>query len=224
MLSSQTKDAVVGDAMRKLQNYGLDVEQIRDIDVEELKVLIGKVGFYNNKAKYMKRAAEILIDEYGGDIPSTADEMMKLPGVGPKMAYIIESIVFNKSTGIGVDTHMHRIFNDLKWVKSKTPEQTREQLEGWLPKDRWGELNALFVGFGQESQQQKEKILKKALACSRPSDALKLLKKVGMDVKKEGEKYGLYAEIEIHLNRNKNSATSKEEQSIDVKHDEEATD
>jgi len=150
--------------------------------------------------------------------------MMKLPGVGPKMAYIIESIVFNKSTGIGVDTHMHRIFNDLKWVKSKTPEQTREQLEGWLPKDRWGELNALFVGFGQESQQQKEKILKKALACSRPSDALKLLNKVGMDVKKEGEKYGLYAEIEIHLNRNKNSATSKEEQSIDVKHDEEATD
>ena len=77
---------------------------------------------------------------------------------------------------------MHRIFNDINWVKSKTPEQTREQLEGWLPKQKWGELNALFVGFGQESQQQKEKILKKALASSRAVDALGLLKKVGLDI------------------------------------------
>jgi hypothetical protein len=91
---------------------------------------------------------------------------------------------------------MHRIFNDLKWVNTKTPEQTREQLEGWLPREKWGELNALFVGFGQESQQQKEKILKKALACSRPIEALQLLSKVGVDVKKEGLKYGLQSEIE----------------------------
>lgn len=91
---------------------------------------------------------------------------------------------------------MHRIFNDLKWVNSKTPEQTREQLEGWLPREKWGELNALFVGFGQESQQQKEKILKKALACSRPVEALKLLSKVGVDVKKEGLKYGLQSDVE----------------------------
>jgi hypothetical protein len=91
---------------------------------------------------------------------------------------------------------MHRIFNNLKWVKGKTPEQTREQLEGWLPRDKWGELNALFVGFGQESQQQKEKMLKKVIVCSRPSDALTLLQQIGMDVKKEAFKYGLGLEIE----------------------------
>jgi hypothetical protein len=105
---------------------------------------------------------------------------------------------------------MHRIFNDLKWVTSKTPEQTREQLEGWLPKEKWGELNALFVGFGQESQQQKEKILKKALASSQPVQALGLLKKVGLDIKKEGAKYGLQAEIDVLFKGKKTNTKSVE--------------
>ena len=87
MLSSQTKDAVVGDAIRALQKYkhGLDVESIKDISAEELSAIIGKVGFYNNKTKFMKQTAEILIREYDGDIPPTAEKMMGLPGIGPKM-------------------------------------------------------------------------------------------------------------------------------------------
>ncbi len=195
MLSSQTKDATVGEAMRALQKHGLTAENIHATDTEVLNGLIRKVGFHNNKTKYLKKAAETLIQEYGGDIPPTADEMMKLSGVGPKMAYIIENIAFGTSSGIGVDTHMHRIFNDLNWVKSKTPEQTREQLEGWLPKGKWGEVNMLWVGFGQESQQQKEKILKKALSSTTPVEALRLLKRVGVDLKKEGKKFGLEGEI-----------------------------
>jgi len=191
MLSSQTKDAVVGETMRKLQEHGLTVENIHNTDHETLNGLIGKVGFHNNKTKYIKSASEIIITKYNGDIPPTANEMMELSGIGPKMAYIIESICFGSNSGIGVDTHMHRIFNILKWVNSKTPEQTREQLEGWLPREKWGEINVLWVGFGQESQQQKEKMLRKALACSTPKEALKLVQKCGLDVKKEAKKYDL---------------------------------
>ncbi|KAL7524654.1 hypothetical protein ACHAWF_001039, partial [Thalassiosira exigua] len=165
MLSSQTKDAMVGETMRALQKHGLTVQKIRATDAETLNGLIKKVGFRNNKTKYMKQVAEILIDDYGGDIPPTADAMMELPGVGPKMAYIVESIVFGTVSGIGVDTHMHRMFNDLGWVDSTTPEKTREQLEGWLPRERWGEVNLLWVGFGQEVQQQSEKTLRKVLSC-----------------------------------------------------------
>jgi len=196
MLSSQTKDAVVGDAIRGLQKHGLTPENIHKTDPETLNRLIFKVGFRNNKTKFIKNTVEILVNEYDGDIPATADDMMKLPGIGPKMAYIIENVAWGISSGIGVDTHMHRIFNVLNWVKSKTPEQTREQLEGWLPKERWSEVNMLWVGFGQESQQQKEKILNKALACSKPIEALDLLKKVGVDLKKEGKKFGLEERIE----------------------------
>lgn len=197
MLSSQTKDAVVGDAMRALQQHGLTVENIAATDVETLDNIIQKVGFHNNKSKYIKKTVDILIEKYNGDIPRTAQEMIDdLPGVGPKMAFIVESICYGEGTGIGVDTHMHRIFNDIKWVNSNSPEKTREQLEGWLPRHKWDEVNALWVGFGQETQQQKEKILRKALNSSRSKEALKLLQKVGVDLKKESIKFGLADEVQ----------------------------
>ena len=196
MLSSQTKDAVVGETMRALQKHGLTVENIKNTDSETLNLLIGRVGFHNNKTKFMKQAAEMLISQYNGDIPPTAEEMMTLPGVGPKMAYIVESIAFGTSSGIGVDTHMHRLFNDLKWVNSTTPEQTREQLEGWLPKHKWGAVNLLWVGFGQEVQQQKEKMLRKILGCSKRKEAIALVKKLRLDVNKEAKRFGMEDEIQ----------------------------
>lgn len=199
MLSSQTKDAVVGSTMRSLQAHGLDVDKLHATSAEDLNSLINKVGFHNNKTKYLKQTCAMLLEKYGGDIPPTAALMMELPGVGPKMAYIVESIVFDTTSGIGVDTHMHRMFNDLKWVDSKTPEKTREQLEGWLPRDFWPTVNILWVGIGQETQQQKEKSIKKAIACSRPADALKLIRTLGIDLTKEGKRFGLEEEIKAAL-------------------------
>ena len=201
MLSSQTKDAVVGEAMRTLQKHGLTVENIRQTSPEDLNALIRKVGFHNNKTKYLKQAVEVLAEKYDGDIPNTAKEMMELSGVGPKMAFIVENIVWGTQTGIGVDTHMHRMFNELKWVDTKNPEQTRIELEAWLPQDKWASVNYLWVGFGQEVQQFKGKMLEKAVDCSRPRDALKLVKRLGLDYKKEAAKVpGLEDRIEQILN------------------------
>lgn len=205
MLSSQTKDAVVGETMRHLQKFGLDVDTIQQTSHDVLNQRINKVGFHNNKTKYLKATCEILQSTYKGDIPKSAKELMTLPGIGPKMAFIIESVAFQTSSGIGVDTHMHRIFNALHWVDSSSPEGTRKQLEGWLPKEKWKEINVLWVGLGQEVQQQKEKALRKALTCSRPKDALILYRKLGMDVEKEGKKYGLNHTIELLLLSNSES-------------------
>ena len=94
------------------------------------------------------------------------------------------------------------ISNDLKWVNSTTPEQTREQMEGWLPKDRWASVNWLWVGFGQEVQQQKEKILRKILKCSSPREGLRLVKRLRLDVTKEAKRFGLEAEIKRVMNEN----------------------
>ena len=66
MLSSQTKDAVVGETMRKLQNHGLDVENIRKTSPEKLNELIYSVGFRNNKTKFIKATAELIVTDYGG--------------------------------------------------------------------------------------------------------------------------------------------------------------
>ncbi|CAB9523986.1 Endonuclease III-like protein 1 [Seminavis robusta] len=201
MLSSQTKDHVVGETMRALQKHGLSIENIHNnTPKEQLNALIGKVGFHNNKTKYIKEACQVLLEKYDGDIPRTAKEMMELKGIGPKMAYLIENIAWGTYSGIGVDTHMHRLFVMLKWVpESKYPETTRVHLEAWLPREKWPTVNYYWVGFGQEVQQQKAKILRKSLDCSRPYEALRLLKRVGLDPVKEGDKEGWGDEVRLAL-------------------------
>lgn len=99
--------------------------------------------------RYIKQAAEILRDKWNGDIPDTIEGLTSLPGVGPKMAYLCLSVAWNRTEGIGVDVHVHRITNMWGWQKTKNPEETRLSLQSWLPKDRWREINGLLVGLGQ---------------------------------------------------------------------------
>lgn len=99
--------------------------------------------------RYIKKTAEILRDEWNGDIPDTIQGLTSLPGVGPKMAYLCMSVAWNRTEGIGVDVHVHRITNMWGWNKTKNPEETRLALQSWLPHDRWREINSLLVGLGQ---------------------------------------------------------------------------
>lgn len=101
---------------------------------------------------YLKQTAKILLEKYDGDIPSNLEELCALPGVGPKMAHLALQCAWKINSGIGVDTHVHRISQRLGWVKydlKKTPEQTRMELEEWLPREYWAPINPLLVGFGQ---------------------------------------------------------------------------
>lgn len=164
MLSSQTKDTVNAVAMARLQTElppyrpgapaGLNLENLLAVEPARLNELIWQVGFHNNKTKYLQQAAAILRDQWGGDIPSTAEGLMALPGVGPKMAYLCLAAEhgWNRVEGIGVDVHVHRITNLWGWQapKTTTPEATRLALQSWLPHDRWKEINWLLVGFGQK--------------------------------------------------------------------------
>ncbi|XP_053132091.1 endonuclease III-like protein 1 isoform X2 [Hemicordylus capensis] len=152
MLSSQTKDQVTSAAMTRLREHGLTVDNVLQTDDATLGRLIYPVGFWKNKVKYIKQTAAILKRDYAGDIPQTVAELLKLPGVGPKMAHLAMDLAWQAVSGIGVDTHVHRISNRLKWVKKETkfPEATRQALEKWLPRDLWSEINWLLVGFGQQ--------------------------------------------------------------------------
>ena len=109
------------------------------------------MGFWRRKAVYLQGAARMIVDEFEGDIPGTIEGLVKLPGVGMKMATIAMAVANKQVSGIGVDTHVHRIANRLRWVKKKTstPEHTRVALEAWMPRSLWGEVNLLLVGFGQ---------------------------------------------------------------------------
>ena len=195
MLSSQTKDTTNAATMAKLRAHGLTMANILATSDERLDELIFACGFHNNKVKYIKATTRILVDEYGGAVPDTLEALTALPGVGPKMALICLNVCFDKIVGISVDTHVHRISNQLGWTgggaPTKNPEATRAALESWMPRDVWGDVNLLLVGLGQEVQTEKEKLLRKALACSDPPAALRLLDVCGVDVAKEGAKFGL---------------------------------
>lgn len=152
MLSSQTKDEVTHAAMKRLREHGCTIENILKTDDKVLEDLIHPVGFKKTKVKYIKRTSVILRDTYKGDIPNTVEKLCELPGVGPKMAHLCMDNAWGVVTGIGVDTHVHRISNRIGWVPqpTKNPEATRKALEDWLPSDLWSEVNHLLVGFGQQ--------------------------------------------------------------------------
>lgn len=151
MLSSQTKDQANFECMQRLRKHGLTPEQMMATDPATLEKLIHPVSFFRNKAKFIRQTSEILLAKYNGDIPDTIEGLMKLPGVGAKMAHLCMGAAWNIVTGIGVDTHVHRISNWLGWVprETRSPEETRILLERWLPRELWEEVNHLLVGFGQ---------------------------------------------------------------------------
>lgn len=151
MLSSQTKDEVTHAAVGRLREFALTPEKIAAADEKQIEELIYPVSFYKNKAKHLKRASQLLLERFDGDIPDSVEGLCSLPGVGPKMAYLAMSCGWGRTVGIGVDTHVHRIANRLGWLPAPTkqPEQTRKALEAWLPRDLWDEVNHLLVGFGQ---------------------------------------------------------------------------
>ncbi|KAJ8559816.1 hypothetical protein K7X08_003874 [Anisodus acutangulus] len=157
LLSSQTKDQVNhGAIQRLLQNGLLAADTIDTANEETIKSFIYPVGFYTRKASNLKKVAKICLSKYDGDIPSSLEELLLLPGIGPKMAHLVMNVAWNNVQGICVDTHVHRISNRLGWVsrpgtkqKTRTPEETRESLQLWLPKEEWAPINPLLVGFGQ---------------------------------------------------------------------------
>ena len=152
MLSSQTKDTVTAVAMKNLQEGlpgGFTLESVREVEPAVLNGFIQKVGFHNNKTKFIKQVVEILAEKHDDDIPDTIEGLVALPGVGPKMAYLCMSAAWGRDEGIGVDVHVHRITNLWGWHKTASPEETRMMLESWLPKEYWHHINHLLVGFGQ---------------------------------------------------------------------------
>ena len=93
--------------------------------------LIHPVGFHTRKAGYLRAAAKICVDQYAGDIPPDVKGLMALPGVGPKMSYLVMNVGWGVASGICVDVHVHRIAERLGWVpsvavgKDGTPKKNR---------------------------------------------------------------------------------------------------
>jgi endonuclease-3 len=151
MLSPQTKDNITYETTKRLIEYGLNIDNILKISEKELVDLIFKVSFHNVKAKNIKKLAEKLREEYNDDAPETLDEIIKFPGIGRKIGLLYLKECCQKTKGVAVDTHIHKIANRLKWVNNtKDPNKTSIELEKIVDEKYWDEINGILVGFGQE--------------------------------------------------------------------------
>ena len=148
VLSHRTKDRVTAQASTRLFAKYPGAKQLAKGDTRTISRLIRPVGFYRTKAKTVKRLAKIILEEYDGRVPSSMDQLLELPSVGRKTANCVLVYGF-KTPAIPVDTHVHRIFNRLGVVKTKTPEETEEELTRIVEKKDWLQLNEVFVKFGQ---------------------------------------------------------------------------
>lgn len=149
ILSLRTKDEVTEEAsIRLLQIYDTPQKLITLPD-DIIQELIYPVGFYKTKAKRIKEISQLLLTSYNGDVPNDFDTLLTLKGVGRKTANIVMVYGFDNPNYLPIDTHCHRIPNRLGWIKTKTPEETEQQLGIILPKRYWVDFNHLFVTFGQ---------------------------------------------------------------------------
>ncbi len=148
ILSLRTKDAVTEAASRKLLGRAPTPDILASLAIRDIERLIFPVGFYRTKAKHLRETCRIILNEYGGRVPRSMEELLKLPGVGRKTANLVITIGFD-DYGICVDTHVHRISHIWGYVRTKTPEETEFALRQKLPRRHWKTYNDILVTFGQ---------------------------------------------------------------------------
>lgn len=148
ILSARTRDENTTIVVRKFFERFHTPQDVASADIDEIKKIIHSIGFYNVKAERLRRVSAMLVERYGGKVPSEIDELLQLPGVGRKTANCVLVYAFDKPA-IPVDIHVHRISNRLGLVKTRTPEQTETELVRMVDESLWSKVNDTFVMYGQ---------------------------------------------------------------------------
>ncbi|MFA5114530.1 MAG: endonuclease III [Candidatus Omnitrophota bacterium] len=148
ILSLRTKDKTTAEASSRLFEAADNPSRMLALKKSRISRLIYPVGFYRNKARYVRELSVQIIDDFYGRVPDNLEDLLQLKGVGRKTANLVLGLGYG-IPAICVDTHVHRISNRLGWVRTGTPEDTEPALMKLLPRRYWIELNTLLVAFGQ---------------------------------------------------------------------------
>ena len=148
ILSLRTNDKTTYPATLRMLELAKTPKDMKQVKIEDLAQVIYPVGFYENKAKQIIELSKTIDEELDGKVPDEIEELLKFKGVGRKTANLVLSLGFNKPA-ICVDVHVHRIFNRLGYIKTKTPEETEFALRKKLPEKYWIDINTLLVTHGQ---------------------------------------------------------------------------
>jgi endonuclease III len=156
ILSAQTTDVLVNKVTEGLFKKYRSVPDFAGTTPERLAQDIRSVNFFNNKAKSIVKAAKVLIEKFGGDVPRTMEELVTLPGVARKTANIVLSSAFGVNEGIAVDTHVKRLAFRLGLTKHEDPVKIEQDLLAVTPQKEWGNLAHLLIFHGRKVCQAKK--------------------------------------------------------------------
>ena len=148
ILSAQCTDARVNIVTKDLFVKYPDVEAFAGADLKELEQDIHATGFYHNKAKNIIACAKRVLTEFGGEVPSSLEDLTSLAGVGRKTANVIRGNIYHEPS-IVVDTHVKRISKKLGFTKEEDPEKIEYDLMEILPKDHWILYNIHIITLGR---------------------------------------------------------------------------
>jgi endonuclease-3 len=134
LLSAQSTDVGVNKATRRLYAVANTPQKILDLGIDELKSYISTIGLYNNKAKNVMATCQILVDQYGGEVPESREALEALPGVGRKTANVVLNTAFGQPT-MAVDTHIFRVSNRTRIAPGKDVDEVEQKLLKFVPKE-----------------------------------------------------------------------------------------
>lgn len=144
ILASQSRDVLTNKISAILYKKYKTPKALANAPLNEIRKTIKSINYYKTKAKHIKETAKLI--QHG--IPKTREELMELPGVGRKVANVYLAEAHN-APAIGVDTHVSRISQKLRWTKNRVPWKIEKDLEKLFPKKYWNSINYIVVSFGQ---------------------------------------------------------------------------
>ncbi len=154
ILSAQTTDKLVNKVTEGLFRKYRTAADYDRATPGEIEKSISSVNFFRNKARSIKGCCKKLVEEFGGDVPETLDELTALPGVGRKTANIVLGNAFGKNA-LAVDTHVKRVAGRLGLAGSEDPDEIESDLCKIIPENRWTKTTHVFILHGRKTCKAK---------------------------------------------------------------------
>ena len=151
ILSAQCTDVRVNIVTKDLFKKYTSVESFASADQAGLEKDIHSTGFFRMKAKNIIGCSKALVERFGGQVPSTMEDLVTLPGVGRKTANVLLSESFGKNEGVVVDTHVQRLSQRMGLTSNEDPGAIEEDLMALFPRERWGEVGMAFILHGRKT-------------------------------------------------------------------------
>jgi endonuclease III len=126
--------------------------------VEDVEVIIHSLGYYHAKAKNIIAASQTLLDNFGGKVPETMDELLTIPGVGRKTANIVMYHALGRNEGIAVDTHVRRLAQRIGFSDTDNVAVIEKDLMALFPQDTWGDLTDVLIAHGRATCDAKKPV------------------------------------------------------------------